>query len=107
MEPTRVEILDDNGEWRPLHGITNIVIYDDPEIARAVTEQIRKVQDAMTAFMQAYVEALTPAVQRAVATLAEAVRATRAAGLIDEQGNPVKRDRPAWKSPYEPVQRRR
>lgn len=107
MKPTRVELLDDNDEWQPVHGITNIVIYDEPEVARMTAERMREAQEAVNAFMRAFVEAVRPAVEQAAATLAEISRAAQAAGLLDEQGKPVERsDRPAWQSPYGPPTRR-
>ncbi|MFD3574743.1 hypothetical protein [Streptomyces sp. NPDC058644] len=103
MEPTRVEILVD-GEWQPLEGITNVVIYDEPEITRAVADRMREAQTAMTAFMRAYAEAARPLIEEA----GRAFQTMRDAGLIDDDGKPARRpDRPAWQSPYGPPRRRR
>lgn len=103
MEPTRVELLDDTGEWQPLHGITNIVIYDE-QTALAVADRIREVQEAMTAFMRAYAEAVRPVMEQ----LGRAIQTMREAGLVEDDGTPTKRpDRPAWQSPYGPPTRRR
>ncbi|MGD6750966.1 hypothetical protein [Streptomyces sp. BH105] len=103
MKPTRVEHLDDNGEWQPLEGITNVVIYEETEAVRAAADRLREVTQAMHAFMQAYADALRPAVEQ----MARAFQTMKDANLIDEQGKPVKRsDRPAWQSPYGPPRRR-
>ncbi|MEV2249376.1 hypothetical protein AB0I94_02265 [Streptomyces sp. NPDC050147] len=103
MKPTRVELLDDNGEWQPLHGITNIVIYDEPEHARALADRIREVQNAMTDLMHAYAEAIRPVMEE----LGRAFQTMREAGLVEDDGKPARRpDRPAWQSPYGPPTRR-
>ncbi|MFC8124678.1 hypothetical protein [Streptomyces sp. NPDC057302] len=103
MKPTRVELLGDAGEWQPLHGITNVVVYNEPEMARAAAERIREVQDAMTAFMRAYAEAVRPLLKE----VGRAFQTMRDAGLVDDDGKPTRRpDRPAWQSPYGPPKRR-
>ncbi len=103
MEPTRVEILDETGEWQPL-GVTNVVVFELPEHVQAAAERVREAQAAVTAFMHAYAEALRPVMEdlgRAFQTLCEA-------GLVDDDGKPVRHpDRPAWQSPYGPPKRRR
>lgn len=53
-----------------------------------------------------FAEALVPQVRAAAETFAELGRQLKAAGLLDEDGNPVRPDRPAWQSPYGPPKRR-
>jgi hypothetical protein len=104
VKPTRVELLGDNNEWQPLHGITNVVLYDEPETVRALTDRIRELQDAMTAFMRAYAETVRPVMEQ----VGRAFQTMREAGLVEDDGKPAKRpDRPAWQSPYGPPRRRR
>ncbi|MFI1677025.1 hypothetical protein [Streptomyces sp. NPDC020607] len=101
MEPTRVEQLVDD-EWKPVHGITNVVIYDEQQITR-ITERIREVQDAMTALMHAYAEAARPLLEQ----VGRAFQTLHQARLVESDGKPtMRRDRPAWQSPYGPPARR-
>lgn len=113
MKATRFEIMGDDGEWQPLEGVTAVELHAEPtpplaeQIARAEAERARKAQEAINAFARAYAEAMRPAMESAAAALAEFGRIVRRAGVIDEQGQPVKRpDRPPWQSPYGPPRRR-
>ncbi|QCX80614.1 hypothetical protein C9F11_35155 [Streptomyces sp. YIM 121038] len=90
MKPIRIEFLDDDGQWRPLHSSTNSGFHGKPALARAVAERIRTVHDAMTAVMAASAKAVRSALGRA----GRAFRARR------------RPDRPAWPSPYGPARRR-
>lgn len=96
MEPTRVEIMDKHGEWQPLNGITNVVVYETPDC-------VREAQETLRTALRAYAEALRPVLEQ----IARSFQALREAGAIDEDGKPARRpDRPAWQSPYGPPQRR-
>ncbi|MFF8656785.1 hypothetical protein [Streptomyces huasconensis] len=102
MKPTRVEVLLDD-ERQPVHGITNIVIYDE-QSARALAERIQEFQEAMVALLRAYAEAARPLLEEVGRTF----QTMRQAGLVEDDGKPGKGpDRPAWQSPYGPVRRRR
>jgi transposase-like protein len=69
-------------------------------------EELRAAVAQLRAVMQAWVEAVAPAVQAAAEQLARAMEQLREAGVIDDQGRPSRRDRPAWQSPYGPPRRR-
>lgn len=91
----RMEVMGDEGEWKPLEGITDVVIDEAPDRAR-------EVHDTLRSFMRAYAEAMRPVMEQ----LARSFQAMRDAGLVDESGKPARRpDRPAWQSPYGPPQR--
>lgn len=72
----------------------------DPEQMRAAVEQMR-------AAFRAWAEAVAPAARALVAEFARLAEQLREAGVVDEQGRPARRDRPAWQSPYGPPPRRR
>jgi acyl-CoA reductase-like NAD-dependent aldehyde dehydrogenase len=72
----------------------------DPEQVRAAVEQMR-------AAFQAWAEAVGPALRALVAEFARLAEQLREAGVVDDQGRPTRRDRPAWQSPYGPPSRRR
>lgn len=82
----------------------------------AITPQITdEERDAMlrrivtvTAEIRKIAEAVAPAVVAAVAELQKAFDALKEAGLLDDDGTPIRRvDRTAWQSPYGPAHRRR
>ncbi|MEV0443506.1 hypothetical protein AB0I84_13200 [Streptomyces spectabilis] len=103
MEPTRVEELDDTGEWQPLHGITNVVIFEKLDALRETADRIREMHDAVITFMHAYAKAARPLLEEA----GRASQTMHDAGLAARDGKPVRRpDRPAWQSPYGPPARR-
>jgi acyl-CoA reductase-like NAD-dependent aldehyde dehydrogenase len=72
----------------------------DPEQVRAAVEQVR-------AALRAWAEAVAPSVRALVAEFARLAEHLREAGVVDDQGRPARRDRPAWQSPYGPPPRRR
>lgn len=72
----------------------------DPEQVRAAVEQVR-------AGLRAWAEAVAPAVRTVAEEFARLAEQLREAGVVDDQGRPVRRDRPAWQSPYGPPPRRR
>ncbi|MFD5231001.1 hypothetical protein ACFWJ5_21175 [Streptomyces qaidamensis] len=72
----------------------------DPEQVRAAIEQMR-------AAFRTWAEAVVPAVRALVAEFARLAEQLREAGVVDDQGRPAPRDRPAWQSPYGPPPRRR
>jgi hypothetical protein len=59
---TRLEDLDDQ-ERQAFRGLTNVVVFDTPEL-REARARIREVQSAMTAYMRQYARALVPALQQ-------------------------------------------
>lgn len=72
----------------------------DPERVRAAVEQMR-------AALRAWAEAVAPAVRAMAEEFARLAQHLREAGVVDDHGRPVRRDRPAWQSPYGPPTRRR
>ncbi|MEV7991578.1 hypothetical protein AB0O67_06590 [Streptomyces sp. NPDC086077] len=72
----------------------------DPEQVRAAVEQVR-------AALRAWAEAVAPAVRALAEQFAQLAEHLREAGVVDDQGRPARRDRPAWQSPYGPPPRRR
>ncbi|MFP3986920.1 hypothetical protein U9R90_05335 [Streptomyces sp. E11-3] len=91
VEPTRIEDLDDE-QRQPFNGITNVVIFEETELAHALAAWARQVQAAITALMHAYAQAIRPAMKELDRTL----QTLRDAGLVHEDGKPTKRpDRPA------------
>ncbi|MEW2529298.1 hypothetical protein [Streptomyces sp. NPDC047071] len=90
MKPIRIEFLDDDGEWLPLHDGTDLGFYEKPSLARAVADRLRTVHDAMTVVMHASAKAVRSALDRA----GRAFRARR------------RPNRPARQSPYGPARRR-
>ncbi|MFJ1731488.1 hypothetical protein [Streptomyces sp. NPDC088254] len=72
----------------------------DPERVRAAVEQMR-------AALRAWGEAVAPAVRAMAEEFARLAQHLREAGVVDDHGRPVRRDRPAWQSPYGPPPRRR
>lgn len=72
----------------------------DPEQVRAAVEQMRTA-------LRAWVEAVAPGVRALAEEFARLAEQLREAGVVDNQGRPVRRNRPAWQSPYGPPPRRR
>ncbi|KUN96181.1 hypothetical protein [Streptomyces caeruleatus] len=70
-------------------------------------EQLRAAGEQLGAAVRAWVEAVAPAVRAAAERLATLGEQLREAGVIDDQGAPRHRDRPAWQSPYGPARTRR
>lgn len=70
-------------------------------------EQLRAAVDQLRAALRAYVDAVAPAVRQMAEQFARLAAALREAGVVDHQGRPTRRDRPAWQSPYGPPPRRR
>lgn len=113
LEPgTDLQIQDSDGEWQQVPGVIGVdfgtaepvvVIafeIDDSALQARVREAHQAIRD--------FVEAMRPAIEEAGRWVAQAAEALRQAGVIDEDGKPVRRsDRPAWQSPYGPPNRRR
>lgn len=100
--PIRIEDLDDDAR-RPFHGLTNVVVIDELEIA-SVAAAIRELHTAVTEHMRAAARALRPFMEQ----IKHTHQALLDAGLIDDQGTPTRPpDRPAWQSRYGPPTRRR
>lgn len=101
MEPTRVELLVDGG-WQPLRGITNVVLYDWPGLARARRTRSRS-PPTMTSLTRSYAEAAHPLLEQ----IGHAFQTMREAQLADDNGKRARRpDRPVWQSPCGPPPRR-
>lgn len=70
-------------------------------------EQVQQVVGMWQGVIRAYREALRPVLAEAVKVWDAYVQALRDAGVMDDEGKPVRRrDRPAWQSPYGPPQKR-
>lgn len=101
-EAVRIEDLDDDAR-RPFHGLTNVVVTDELEIA-SVAAAIREFHTAVTEYMQVATRALRPFMEQ----IKHTHQALVDAALIDDQGKPTRPpDRPAWQSRYGPPARRR
>ncbi|MFE5395782.1 hypothetical protein ACFQ9U_14585 [Streptomyces sp. NPDC056568] len=75
----------------------------DPEQVRAAVEEVRTA-------LKAWAEAVAPAIRAAAQAFAQLAEAARTASRDDyalAPPRPVRRDRPAWQSPYGPPPRRR
>ncbi|WP_328361449.1 hypothetical protein OG800_26525 [Streptomyces sp. NBC_00445] len=70
-------------------------------------EQLRAVGDQLRAALRAWAEAVAPVLRAAADQFAALAAQLREAGVVDEQGTPRRRDRPAWRSPYGPARTRR
>ncbi|MGW0756147.1 hypothetical protein ACWD1Y_06600 [Streptomyces sp. NPDC002814] len=70
-------------------------------------EQLRAAGDQLRAALRAWAEAVAPALRTAAEQFAALAIQLREAGVVDEQGAPSRRDRPAWRSPYGPARTRR
>jgi hypothetical protein len=110
VKPIRVEILNADGQWQELEGVTDIEFHQEPtlaeQIAYAEAERVRMAQAVLAEFAAAYVAAMRQAASNAaqgLATFAEALRTP-----IDQDGKQVRPHtaRPAWQSPYGPPTRR-
>ncbi|GAB2331772.1 hypothetical protein AB0N20_27430 [Streptomyces griseoincarnatus] len=106
---THLEVLGDDGEWHEIHGIASVELHQEqPEPSTELTplqlyiQQYAPVRDAYIAFVKAYVEAARPVMEQ----LAQAVEVYGKALQDYQQARPVRRDRPAWQSPYGPARRR-
>lgn len=70
-------------------------------------EEFRRVAEQLRDMWQAALRVLRPLMQRVVEVFRDLRRMLRESGLVDREGKlKVRRDRPAWQSPYGPPQRR-
>ncbi|MET7811766.1 hypothetical protein ABZT26_13010 [Streptomyces sp. NPDC005395] len=71
------------------------------------SERVRAAVEQMRAALRAWAEAVAPAVPAMAEEFVRLAEHLREAGVVDEQGRPTRRDRPAWQSPYGPPPRRK
>lgn len=70
-------------------------------------ERLRATLDRVSASFRELIEALRPGLEAAAKAYREIGEQLRAAGLVDDQGQPrVAAKRPAWQSPYGPAPKR-
>jgi hypothetical protein len=112
-----VQIMDETGEWQEIPGVASIEIQVEipavpdgfaeswaelrDHLEHMEAERVRRAQEAVAAFGR-YMQAMRPALERAARRVAEAVAAMQQQPPV----LPVRRDRPAWQSPYGPSRRR-
>nr|WP_119589813.1 hypothetical protein [Streptomyces scabiei] len=71
-------------------------------------EQLLKRSAELHAALAKFAESFVPVARALAESFAQLGRQLREAGLLDEDGQPIKAaDRPAWQSPYGPPSRRR
>ncbi|WP_445524772.1 hypothetical protein [Streptomyces cyslabdanicus] len=104
----RLEVLGDDGEWHEVPGVASVELRQEQpepwaEIADEASLSVAQVRERYAAVVHAYGKAAAEAAR----VIATAARALRQAGLVNQDGRPIRRpDRPAWQSPYGPPPRR-
>ncbi|MEH0426611.1 hypothetical protein QBB34_09810 [Streptomyces stelliscabiei] len=79
-----------------------------PQITDEQREQLLQRTAELHTALAKFAESFLPMARAIVDAYTQLGRQLRNAGLLDEEGQPVKpADRPAWQSPYGPAPRRR
>lgn len=119
-------IADEVDGWQQVEGVASVEFCVDvsevfeeaaeawaqitERIRQAEHERVRRERAALEAFVQAVRSMLAPAVERAASSMSDATEAFRhlpeAEGCNDCKPA-LRRDRPAWQTPYGPARRRR
>ncbi|MEU3613462.1 hypothetical protein ABZ725_14260 [Streptomyces sp. NPDC006872] len=125
VAPT-LSIMDEAGEWQETAGVTAVDLHIEPapidlefqqawqqvqeHFGHLHAERAQRAQEALERFRRSFENAAAPSarqsVQEAARSLAKLAEAVHQPAHCDHHRPALRRDRPAWQSPYGPPQRR-